>query len=176
MATMTTTDPKGGLTMSPATERAPQPQHGRQVRWRALTRHFVVLLLFVKLHNYSILFILLSPLFECWVLCQCPLSPAGICHWHLCWPSLPSILHRHCPMLTLTLVYPGSWNELTVSLSWSVLTVSLSSPIAVVFHLTVALLCALPPPALLLRNDCHCLSCTLFNCWLLCVFYNLYNI
>jgi len=65
MATMTTTDPKGGLTMSPATERAPQPQHGRQVRWRVLTRHFVVLLLFVKLHNYSILFILLSPLFEC---------------------------------------------------------------------------------------------------------------
>jgi hypothetical protein len=54
-----------GLTMSLATERVPRRQHGRQARQRALTWHFIVLLLFIKLYNYFILFILLSPLFEC---------------------------------------------------------------------------------------------------------------
>jgi hypothetical protein len=61
----TTTATGGGLMTSLATERAPQRRHSGQARQRALTRHFVVLLLFVKLNNYFILFILLSPLFEC---------------------------------------------------------------------------------------------------------------
>ncbi len=50
-----TTATGGGLTRSPATERVPQCRHGRQVRQRALTWHFIVLLLsFVKLNNYFI--------------------------------------------------------------------------------------------------------------------------
>ncbi len=101
-----------------------KPSHregGATFMWRAskrrcaLIRRFVVLMLFIKLNKYFILFILSSPLFECQVLCQCPPLPVAVCHKHLCWPPLPSILHCHCPTLALALAYTGRWSTSRVS-------------------------------------------------------------
>jgi hypothetical protein len=74
----------GGLMTSLAIERALQCGHGGQARQRALTWHFVVLLLLIKVNNYFILFTSLSPLFdlslsaECFIsVCPCPLASAA---------------------------------------------------------------------------------------------------
>jgi hypothetical protein len=163
-----------------ATERVARCQRDRQARWRTLTQHFFVLLLFIKLNNYFILFDIITSLQIPIALSVsaiprcCPPPTPSLTAIALC-PPPPSPNARACLCLSRKLERVDLYPSLTPLRCFfcphvgGIKATVASSLIVVFLHLVVSLPHALPPPALLHQNGCHHHSCTLSNGWLLSV-------